>query len=275
MSFWEGISPFYFGVVSCLITFVAYPYPCYGVCPGVLVTLLNLTEGLQLTSVTGASSPVPPRLPPLVWDVWTGLTVTLQCVWCPCGPVTTTLCTEAELFAEWLRKEVSPGLPSFRLPVKHKDEWYLKDASLGLLLYQKPREVQPLVRRQTVAVRWRHKWEILQITGEEWGKYERAAITTGHVMSVAFIVLKNLKCSSFQTRFKIRSWICCLFGWVWGFLQTDYLEGKKRTKRASWKSGVDFDLLKLQRKRQIFFVQIHLLSKMASLSELGHKPRGL
>lgn len=62
----------------------------------------------------------------------------------PCGP---------ELSAEQLRTEMSPDLPSFRLPVKQKDEQYLRDASLGLLLYQKPREAQPLVRRHTVAVR--------------------------------------------------------------------------------------------------------------------------
>lgn len=143
-----------------------------------LLTLLNPTAGLELNSVT--LSPVPPRLPPLAWDVWMGFTVISRCVYCSRGPIPTTLCTEAELLAEKLRKEMSPGLPCFRIPVKHKDEQCLKDAGLRLLLYRKPRKVQPLIRRHTVALRLRHKYEIVESTGEECGKNKRAAITTGH-----------------------------------------------------------------------------------------------
>lgn len=98
---------------------------------------------------------------------------------------------------------MSPRLPGFRTPAKHKDEQYLKDAGLRLFLYQKPRKVQHLIRRHAVAIRLRHKQERLESTREECGKITKAALTTGHVIFVAFIVLKNLNCSSFQVRFKI------------------------------------------------------------------------
>lgn len=53
-----------------------------------------------------------------------------------------------------------------------------------------------------------------------------------------------------------------------------HLELKKKNKSASRKFGVDFEPLSVQIRIQVFFVQIPLLSKMATLFELENKPKG-
>lgn len=114
ISFWCGK----FSNLLCCISLAAF---CDLSCS------LKLTEVLQLKSKNDAASHVLPHLSPprdgqtrcprFMGKLNCFIAVWLISMW----PVTTMLFTEDKLFAQWLRKYASLGVPSFRLPAKKQE----------------------------------------------------------------------------------------------------------------------------------------------------------